>query len=51
MAGRVEKFQKKSATAATVQAETKAREEAKAVAAAAKKAKRKAIPPPADKIS
>ena len=51
MAGRVEKFQKKSATAATVQAETKAREEAKAVAVAAKKAKRKAAPPPADKVS
>ncbi len=51
MAGRVEKFQKKSATAATAQAENKAREEAKAVAAAAKKAKRKAAPPPADKIS
>ena len=42
MAGRVEKFQKKTATAATAQAETKAREEAKAVAEAAKKAKRKA---------
>ncbi len=51
MAGRVEKFQKKSATAATVQAENKAREEAKAVAVAAKKAKRKAAPPPADKVS
>src|SRR5258708_29677927 len=51
MAGRVEKFQKKSATAVTVQAETKAREEAKAVAAAAKKAKRKAAPPPAEKNS
>ena len=49
MAGRVEKFQKKSATAATVQAETKARLEAKAVAAAAKKAKRQAAPPPAEK--
>jgi len=49
MAGRVEKFQKKSASAATVQAETKARLEAKAVAAAAKKAKRQAAPPPADK--
>jgi large subunit ribosomal protein L31 len=49
MAGRVEKFQKKSAVAATVQAETKAREEAKAVAVAAKKAKRLAAPPPADK--
>lgn len=42
MAGRVEKFQKKTATAATVQAEFKAREEAKAVAEAAKKAARKA---------
>ncbi len=49
MAGRVEKFQKKSATAATVQAETKARLEAKAVAAAAKKAKRQAAPPPAER--
>jgi large subunit ribosomal protein L31 len=49
MAGRVEKFQKKSATAATVQAETKARMEAKAVAAATKKAKRLAAPPPAEK--
>jgi large subunit ribosomal protein L31 len=47
MAGRVEKFQKKSATAANVQAESKAREEAKAVAAAAKKAKRQAAPPTA----
>jgi large subunit ribosomal protein L31 len=51
MAGRVEKFQKKSATAATVQAEHKAREEARAVAAAAKKAKRLAAPPPAEKNS
>jgi large subunit ribosomal protein L31 len=51
MAGRVEKFQKKSATAATVQAETKAREEAKAVAVAAKKAKRKAAPPPPERNS
>jgi len=42
MAGRVEKFQKKAATAATVQAEHKARQEAKAVAEAAKKAARKA---------
>jgi large subunit ribosomal protein L31 len=49
MAGRVEKFQKKSASAATVQAETKARLEAKAVAAAAKKTKRQAAPPPAEK--
>ena len=49
MAGRVEKFQKKSATAATVQPENKAREEAKAIAAAAKKAKRKATAsPPAE---
>jgi large subunit ribosomal protein L31 len=40
MAGRVEKFQKKTATAVTAQAEEKAREEARAVAAAAKKAKR-----------
>ncbi|HVM32126.1 MAG TPA: 50S ribosomal protein L31 [bacterium] len=47
MAGRVEKFQKKTATAATAQAEEKAREEARAVAAAAKKAKRKAAPPTA----
>jgi large subunit ribosomal protein L31 len=46
MAGRVEKFQKKTAVAATVQAEVKAREEAKAVAAAAKKAKRKAAVSP-----
>jgi large subunit ribosomal protein L31 len=51
MAGRIEKFQKKTATAATVQAETQAREEARAVAAAAKKAKRKAVPPPAEKNS
>jgi large subunit ribosomal protein L31 len=51
MAGRVEKFQKKSATAASAQAETKARLEAKAVAAAAKKAKRQAAPPPAEKNS
>jgi len=42
MAGRVEKFQKKAATAATAQAEVKAREEAKAVTEAAKKAARKA---------
>jgi large subunit ribosomal protein L31 len=49
MAGRVEKFQKKTATAVTAQAEEKAREEARAVAAAAKKAKRKAVPPPAEK--
>ena len=49
MAGRVEKFQKKTATAVTAQAEEKAREEARAVAAAAKKAKRKAAPPPAEK--
>jgi large subunit ribosomal protein L31 len=47
MAGRVEKFQKKTATAVTAQAEEKAREEARAVAAAAKKAKRKAAPPTA----
>ncbi len=53
MAGRVEKFQKKTATAANVQAEVKAREDAKAVAAAAKKAKRQAAPPTAspDSIS
>lgn len=51
MAGRVEKFQKKTATAVTVQAENKAREEAKSVAAAAKKAKRQAAPPPAEKNS
>ena len=44
MAGRVEKFQKKSATAATVQAENKARLEAKAVVA-----KRQAAPPPAER--
>ena len=49
IAGRVEKFQKKSATAATAQAENKARMDAKAVAAAAKKAKRQAAPPPAEK--
>ena len=49
MAGRVEKFQKKTATAATAQAETKARLEAKAIAAAAKKAKRQAVPPPSEK--
>ena len=51
MAGRIEKFQKKTVTAATAQAENQAREEAKAVAAAAKKAKRKAVPPPAEKNS
>jgi len=51
MAGRVEKFQKKSATAVTAQAELKAREEAKAVSVAAKKAKRLAQPPPAEKNS
>lgn len=51
MAGRVEKFQKKSATAASVQAETKARMEAKAVVAAAKKAKRQAVSPPPEKNS
>ncbi len=51
MAGRVEKFQKKSATAATAQAETKARLEAKAVATAAKKAKRQAVPPSVEKKS
>jgi len=51
MAGRVEKFQKKNATAAVAQAENKARAEAKAVAAAAKKAKRLAQPPPAEKNS
>jgi large subunit ribosomal protein L31 len=51
MAGRVEKFQKKSATAVTAQAESKARLEAKAVAIAAKKAKRQAAPPPAEKNS
>lgn len=49
MAGRVEKFQKKTASAASAQAEEKAREEARAVAAAAKKAKRQAAPPPAEK--
>lgn len=49
MAGRVEKFQKKTATAATAQSETKARLEAKAIAAAAKKAKRQAAPPPVEK--
>ena len=49
MAGRVEKFQKKSAVAATVQAENKAREEAKAVAAAAKKAMRRAAAAPSEK--
>ena len=49
MAGRVEKFQKKTAVAVTAQAEEKAREEARAVAAAAKKAKRQATPPPAEK--
>jgi large subunit ribosomal protein L31 len=42
MAGRVEKFQKKTATAASAQAEVKARQEAKAVAEATKKAARKA---------
>ncbi len=42
VAGRVDKFNKKSETAAKVQAELKAREEARAVAEAAKKAKRKA---------
>jgi large subunit ribosomal protein L31 len=42
MAGRVEKFQKKTTTAAAAQADIKAREEAKAVAEAAKKAARKA---------
>jgi len=51
MAGRVEKFQKRNATAATAQAENKARSEARAVAAAAKKAKRLAAPPPAEKNS
>lgn len=51
MAGRVEKFQKKSVVAANAQAENKARLEAKAVAAAAKKAKRQAAPPPAEKNS
>jgi large subunit ribosomal protein L31 len=45
MAGRVEKFQKKEATAASVKAEVKAREEAKAIAVAAKKARRKSVPP------
>jgi large subunit ribosomal protein L31 len=49
IAGRVEKFQKKSATAASAQAENKARLEARAVAAAAKKAKRKAAPPPPER--
>jgi large subunit ribosomal protein L31 len=49
MAGRVEKFQKKTASAVSAQAEEKAREEARAVAAAAKKAKRQATPPPAEK--
>jgi large subunit ribosomal protein L31 len=42
IAGRVEKFQKKTATAVTAQAEVKARSEARAVAEAAKKAARKA---------
>lgn len=51
MAGRVEKFQKKSASAATVQAGNKARLEAKAVAAAAKKAKRQAAPLPPENNS
>jgi large subunit ribosomal protein L31 len=49
MAGRVEKFQKKTASAVSAQAEERAREEARAVAAAAKKAKRQATPPPAEK--
>jgi large subunit ribosomal protein L31 len=43
VAGRVEKFNKKSETATKVQAELKARDEARAVAEAAKKAKRKAV--------
>lgn len=51
MAGRVEKFQKKTVVAANAQAESQARLEAKAVAAAAKKAKRLAAPPPAEKNS
>ena len=51
MAGRVEKFQKKTATAASAQAEVKAREEAKAIAIAAKRAKRKIIPPPIEKAN
>src|SRR5208282_2051029 len=51
VAGRVEKCQNKSATAATAQAENQVRLEAKAVAAAAKKAKRAAAPPPADKTT
>ncbi len=42
MAGRVEKFQKKTATAVSAQAEVKARHEAKAVVEAAKKAAKKA---------
>jgi large subunit ribosomal protein L31 len=42
VAGRVDKFNKKSETASKVQAEHKAREEARAVAEAAKKAKRRA---------
>ena len=42
MAGRVEKFQKKTATAASAQAEVRARQEAKAVTEAAKKAAYKA---------
>jgi len=42
MAGRIEKFQKRTATAVTAQAEGKARDDAKAVEEAAKKAARKA---------
>ncbi len=42
VAGRVEKYQKKEDNAAKVQAEFKAREEARAVAEMAKKAKRRA---------
>jgi large subunit ribosomal protein L31 len=42
VAGRVDKFNRKSETAAKAQADLKSREEARAVAEAAKKAKRKA---------
>ncbi|GEM_PF-280495 len=42
VAGRVEKFQKREATAVLVQSEVKAREDARSIAEAAKKAKRKA---------
>lgn len=46
VAGRVDKFNKKTETAVKAQAELKAREEARAVAEAAKKAKRKAVKEP-----